>query len=298
MMELKKIILIDKSVDEAQGSDQRPLVVDINLKLLLDRCRRTKDDQTYTCARAYSYREVMATILHEPFAPSLVLDRFCLAERDVEIELTLRAACKSVARVIALPWMTAERWDTRTQKWHFIQESGELIEGNLLVERIEEALLHPRKFLSKSEVLAGSVSGLELLILLQSLATSFLHGFCYVHTLDGEQRSCLYFERNHLVHCVFYDQLTYSLAQGREGLESFVNSVINLSKSDDAAKQKVSKFCFRFFARSRAVKQIPVTMGIKPEEAFIKAVVALEHTKNTKQSSLRENLKTQGATGR
>lgn len=274
VIELKRVIVIDKAPEDNSGSSRPLLTPDLNLKLIFDNYCRQQGERAdrYTFARAYSYREVMGSILHANALPSIVVDRFILAEQDTAIELTMRSACKSIAHVASLPWITAERWRTGAHQLHFIQELGELVSDDDLVSRIEDTMRRPERFVQENDVIGGHVSELELLSLLHSLANSFSHGFCYVYTLRGDQRGCLYFEANHLVHCIFYDQVTYSLTQGAEALEVFITAVIKAS-----GKDQKNKFSFRFFTQSQPLKKSQMTMQLKPEEAFIRAVVALEN---------------------
>ncbi|MBI1747761.1 MAG: hypothetical protein HYR55_14405 [Acidobacteria bacterium] len=276
MIEFKRVILIDKATDDLIIPRSGTPATDVNLKSLTDNLTEESGEssQRFTFHRSYSYREVMGSLLHSPYTPSLVVDRFCLAEKDSMVELTLRAACKSVASVTSLPWITAERWDTAAQKWHFIQETGELLNTTALIGRMEEAILAGEQLLSNNDVLGGNISGLELLALLQSLAASFPYNYCYVHNMSGNIRACLYSHNHRLVHAVFYDQKACLLAQGQSALDNFIKTILKAIAEKSKGRQQ--NFAFRFMAQPKAPHWLPQTMQLTPDEAFIKAIAAIE----------------------
>lgn len=265
MIELKRVIVIDKMTNHGQNNPQS-----WDIDPAEGPPRRQSPEEHLAFVRAHSYREVMNTILHTSSAISLIVDRFRLTENDTE--LTLRQACRSVARVAPIPWVTAESWNTATQKFHFVHELGKLVEDHDFGGYIRQAVWSADTSSFANEVFASSISGLELLRLLQGLAATFSHSFCYVHTLHGEMRACLYFESNHLVHVLFYDALTYTLSGGHDAVHQFGSSIVKYARS----RPKEEKFCFRTFTQSAAMKSVPLTVRLKPEDAFSTSVASLE----------------------
>lgn len=284
MIEFRRVIVIDKATEDLRRGNPTGAASDVNLKSLADNLTEQSGEceERFTFHRSYSYREVMNNLLQSPYVPALVVDRFCLTEKDPGVELTLRAACKSIASVTSLPWITAERWDTSGQKWHFIQETGELLNTPKLVARMEEAMGRRERFLTSNDILGGNISGLELLALLQSLATSFPYNFCYIHNMKGDERACLYFSNNRLIHCLFYNQRKWMLAQGQEALELFITMILQAARANPGgiAKRTENNFVFRFMAQPDRPDWLNPTLQLSTDEAFIQAIADIETREN------------------